>query len=304
MDKHDSIITEPENEELVALEEAAFSEAFSSTRGETPIKPEPVVEEVAPEAEVVEEVAPEPVVEQRLIAGLTEEQLTAALGRNGNLQGTVDKMAGRIGQLMQQVEALRKTPPTTQVAQHALDLKLEKLSAAFPELATILREDLQGITSAGVASAGEVVQQAPAGITQEQLDQIIGERLGSSQEQMREQIEMRVLSVIHPDWLEVIKTPQFAIFRDNVLQQGVGQQLMQSEDASFISTKLSEFKSWRDTQNAPKPVVPAPSVARKQTRLSNAVLPTSAGHVAQGGPITEEDAFISGFKAERAKAGA
>jgi len=295
----------------IAAEEAAFAKGFEEARG---IEPEPVGlgegetvnEEVAePVVPPAGETPPEPVVPPvtgRLIAGLTEEQLGAALARNATLQGSVDKMAGRIGQLMQQIEALRATPPTTAAAQVALDLKLEKLSGSFPELANLLREDLQGLQGAQAASPAPA---APAGITQEQIDAMFAERLGNTTNVLNETMERKVLTIMHPDWLDVIKTPQFALYRDNVLPAGEGKTLMESEDSVFISKGLTAFKEWQKASASPAaeiaeplPVVPA---ARK-SRLANAVLPAGSA-TAQNVVETEDDAFASAFKKERAKGG-
>jgi len=315
------MITLPETKAELAAEDAAFVKAFNETRAEdvagTALAEPPVLEEepvvpVETPAAVAPVETPAPVEgavvppgeTPKLFAGLTEEQLQAALARSGTLQGTVDKMAGRIGQLMQQIEALRKTPPTTQQAQVALDLKLEKLGAAFPELASMLREDLAGLQTP--ATAAPLVPAPPAGITQEQLDAILAERLNATNETMREQIEMKVLSIQHPDWLKVIKTPQFALWRDNVLGAEEGAKLMASEDSVFISQHLNDFKAWRD-KPAPAaeplvaPVVPEPP--KRTTRLANAVLPNGTAPVTTGGPITEEDAFAAGFAGEQKRAG-
>lgn len=308
--ENEEVITVAQSPEDLAAEEAAFSSGFIETRGETepaPVEPAPV-EPVAPlgDGETVNEEAAEPVAEPvavaspapKLIAGLTEEQLTAALARNASLQGTIDKMAGRMGQLMQQIEALRATPPTTQAAQVALDLKLEKLSGSFPELANLLREDLQGLQSAQAAAPAPA---APPGITQEQIDTMFAERLGTTTAKLTEQMEMKILSIQHPDWLQVIQTPQFAVYRDNVLPAGVGKQLMESEDSAFISAKLTEFKEWRAKSQAPAPAKPAIPPAR-QSRLAQAVIP-NGDRSAPKAPQTEEDAFIAGFKNARAAAG-
>lgn len=308
----ESIIRMPETAQDVADEEAAFNAAFAEGRGEEVTEsvesqepaadapdvakpaPAPATEEVkpAPEAEVT------PAATGRLIAGLTDEQIGAALARTGNLQSTVDKMAGRMGQLMQQLEALKKTPPTTVQAQNALDLKLEKLTAAFPELAAVLKEDLASLGGGGA----QVAAAPPAGITQEQLDAMFAERLSANSNTTKELIETRVLSVIHPDWNDVIREPSFALYRDNVLPDGVGKQLMESEDASFIATHLTGYKGWKLAQA--KPAEPAgvagkPVVSR---RLTNAVLPAGT-RSAPTGPITEEDAFNAAFKQEQSRRG-
>lgn len=309
-------LTVADTPEAAAAEDAAFAAAFIETRGESaekgetlpaePVADEPAAETVGEgEAEgPAEETPPAETPEApKLFAGLTEEQLQAALARSGSLQTTVDKMAGRIGQLMQQIEGLRATPPTTQAAQQALDLKLEKLSAAFPELASMLREDLAGLQG-GVAGQPALAPAAPAGITQEQLDAALAERLNQAQASMQEKMEVKVLSVLHPDWLTVIKSPQFALWRDNVLGPDAGKQLMESEDSAFISQHLTQFKSWREQSSAaPAPAPRAPVPPSRTSRLANAVIPNGGAGRPVTAPVTEEDAFAAAFAKERARGG-
>lgn len=295
-----------ETPETLAAEEAAFAASFSEALGTDDEVVVPVAEEVEPadEPEPVEsapaEPTPEPAASKQLtIAGLTEDQIAAALNRNAALQGTVDKMAGRMGQLMQQIEQLRTNPPTTQSAQKAFDVKLDKLTAAFPELGRLLAEDLQGMQGA----SSEPAPNLPQGITQEQFDAALNERLGATTSELREQVEVKILGIVHPDWQDVIRTPQFALYRDNVLPTGVGQQLMDSEDSSFISKHLSAFKSWRDSAvEQPAPTPPPQAQANRSRRLSNAVLPAGNAAPLQA-PVTEEDGFAAGFANERKRAG-
>ena len=313
-----SILRDEQSPEELAAEEAAFTEAFGknyesqsvsdgdeggSIPSNEPAEPNaPAADEpVEPSAPAAEEPAkPAPAAEPaKLIAGLTEEQVASALANAGNLRGTVDKMAGRMGQLMQQLEALKQTPPTTKQAQAAFDLKLEKLSAAFPELAAILKEDLASI---GSAPSAPVADAPPPGLSQEDLDKLITERLNSMGAQTREIIETRVLSVIHPDWNDLIREPQFALFRDNVLPAGVGKQLMESEDAAFIAGKLTQYKEWKAAQSKPAAPAPAPVAAPRANRLANAVMPAPARAPAAG-PVTEEDAFTAAFNRERGRGG-
>jgi len=309
----ENILTIDESPATIAAEEAAFAASFSETRGETAdeevVEPAPAAEEeaVEPSPAPAEPAQPEPVAAKPLtIAGLTEEQITAALNRSSTLQSTVDKMAGRMGQLMQQIEQLRTNPPTTQSAQKAFDVKLDKLTAAFPELGKLLAEDLQGMQT----SAAEPAPALPQGITQEQFDQVLNERLNATTTKMAEKVEEKILTIVHPDWNELIRTPQFALYRDNVLPAGVGQQLMSSEDSSFIAHHLTGFKAWRDgstqTNNtgttAVTEVITTPAQVTRARRLSNAVLPAGGAPAAQA-PVTEEDGFAAGFAAERKKGG-
>lgn len=310
----ENILTLDESPETIAAEEAAFAASFSETRGDEPAEPaepeatplaEEVVEPNAPAASepAPAEPAPAPGAAKPLtIAGLTEDQIAAALNRSSTLQSTVDKMAGRMGQLMQQIEQLRTNPPTTQSAQKAFDVKLDKLSAAFPELGKLLAEDLQGMQT-GAADPAPVL---PQGITQEQFDRALNARLSATTEQMREQVEVKILGIAHPDWEQVIRMPQFALYRDNVLPAGVGEKLMTSEDSAFISHHLTGFKAWRDgAQAAPAPaadIVTAPTQVTRSRRLANAVLPAGNAPAPQA-PVTEEDGFAAGFAAERKKGG-
>lgn len=300
MDENELVVAD--TPEARAAEEAAFTAGFAESRGEEPeagtvvpdepVTPEPT-EKVVDPVEVVAEVEP-----AKLFAGLTEEQIGAALARSGTLQGTVDKMAGRIGQLMQQIESLRTNPPTTQQAQKALDLKLEKLSGAFPELANLLREDLAGLSGSGAA---ELPASAPAGITQEQFDAALASKLNETRSALTEQMEIKVLTIVHPDWNQIIKTNEFALWRDNVLGPEAGRALMLSEDSAFISQNLTNFKKWRDAAAAPAPESPKPAPVARTTRLSNAVLPAGNAPAPQTA-ATEEDAFIAGFNKGRKSA--
>jgi len=58
--------------------------------------------------------------------------------------------------------------------------------------------------------------------------------------------EVRKLAAAHPDWETVIRTSEFRYWRDNVISDG--KNLMESEDAAFISLRLWQFKQWRQTR--------------------------------------------------------
>lgn len=285
------------NTEGLDADEAAFEAAFRGESSPEPSATEPEVLEVPTEPAANAEPEPTlpPVEPPKLIAGLTEEQLQEALARNTSLQGTVDKMAGRLGQLMQQIETLRTAPPTPAGAAK-LDLKLEKLSESFPELANLLREDL---AAAGASPATTAEPTAPivAGITQEELDA----RLAAVSESTRETIEVKVLSIMHPDWSSVITTPQFALWRDTVLPAGEGTKLMESQDAGEISAGLTKFKEWLKPAPSPAPA-PTPPTARAN-RLANAVMPNGGAAPAPVAELSEEAAFAASFASEQKRRG-
>lgn len=293
-------------EESVA-EDAAFAAAFNQERGiepeptpepETPVEPEVVAEEPAaePAAEPEPAAAEEPAAP--VIAGLTEEQVAAALARVSQQQSTIDKLGGRLGQLMQQVEKLKEQPRTA-AEQRSFDLKLERLQESFPELAEMLRHDLAGLGVGAPAQVGDQPQVQT--FTSDDVDRLVSEKLQAFQKQQEIGFEVRALGAAHPDWQDVIKTPQFALWRDNVIPDG--KELMESENAQFISLKLTQFKDWlRSTTSPVHQPAPAPAARQTNQRLANAVLPK--GNVAPApGPVTEEDAFAAAFAKERSRTG-
>ena len=304
---------EQTQEQFDAAEEAAFNEGFTTAAAESGLEhtfaaptapepapeaapaapePEPTAPETTPETPAGEpEVAPKPV-----LAGLTEDQVAVALSRVSQQQATIDKLGGRIGQLMQQVEAL-KTVPKTASEQRSFDVKLTKLSEAFPELAELLSEDLKGMTAGAAAPAAEP---APS-FTAEDVDAIVSSKLTQFQQQQERGLEVRMLGAAHPDWQDIIRTPQFALWRDNVITDG--KELMESESAQLISLRLTQFKDWAKATSTPAPA-PAAAPAPRQTnqRLANAVMPRGTTQ-AKPGEVSEEDAFALGFKAERARSG-
>jgi len=312
----DNMINEEMSPAEILAEEQAFESSFNAERGieePAPAAEPPKVEEPAPAAEPpkveepvpaaeppkVEEPTPTPARQPISIGGLNEEQIAQALSRIGTMQSAIDKMAGRNGQLMQQIEQLRNNPPQTVAQQRALDIKLTRLSEGFPELARLLQEDLQAsVPVPTVAAPGAPAEQV---LTPDAIEAKLAERLAP----LREEMEVKVLTVAHPDWMNVIRTPEFALFRDNVLPAGEGSKLMESEDSTYIAGKLTEFKQWRAAVTAPvtAPVTP-PAPSPQSRRLAGAVLPN--GTPASPAPaveMTEEDGFLSGFNAERKRTG-
>ena len=179
-------------EQLDDAMNAEFEKGFHVERGEVTPGPEPEVA-AEPEVEVTPEpaVAPEPeVAATPALAGLTEEQITTALARVSQQQATIDKLGGRIGHLIQQVEQLKSTPRTV-AEQRSFDLKLTRLTENFPELAEILREDLKEVAP---AMQGET-QPPKHTFTAEDVDKIVTEKLTAFQHQQERAMEVKVLAV-------------------------------------------------------------------------------------------------------------
>lgn len=288
----DDVVEQPaaESQESVAAQEAAFEAGFASVRGD-----EPPTQEAAPaesddkpavqtEAQP-KEATPEPAA---VLAGMTEDQIKALLVKAGEVDGLkaetetrVRQVFGKLGELNSLVQQLQKSRSESTGVK--LDpSKLTRLNTEFPEMAQMLAADLAEALAASPAGQASV---DPA-----QVDQLVSSRLSDLEEKLQHQMEMRWLSRTHKDWQSVVGSSDFRLWKDNVLAKDEAARLDESWDAEFIGGKLSEFKDWKEKSTR--------TATNKQKRLEAALTPQGAG---ASGPtaMTEEDAFLAGWKAVR-----
>ena len=241
-------------------DDAAFEAGFAGVDPE----PKPTAEEIAKELE---------------FAGYTETQIKELLGKVAEVDKLKEQQAkafGSLGSLKQAIDNLKSQPRPQATAIQLTKEKFAKLSKEFPELAEMLAEDLNGVLTGG-ASAPD-----PA-----QFEQIIETQLNTRLQPMQQQFEARVLTVMHPDWKQVVPSPEFAQWKQT-LPPEVAQELDTSWNAEFIGSKLSEFKDWKTKT--------AEAQRNKQRKLEAAITPKGgAAKVA----LSENDAFIQGFKEAR-----
>lgn len=261
-------IEQPAESAPVEQDDAAFEAGFNAANGieaEASAEPEPTPE-------------PEPQA-KALIAGMTEEQVKELLQKAAEvdkLREAQSKVFGTLGAMRQAIEALRQQPQPTPAAVQMTKDKLKRLSEMFPEMAEMLAEDLSGVLTAPVAA-----------IDPSQFEQAVQAKLDEQLSAQQRKFEAKVLSAMHPDWRQIVPSPEFAQWR-STLDPEVAAALDDSWDAEFIGAKLSEFKTWKNQQ--------AKSQQLKVKRLEAAVTP-------KGSPkppaMTDDDAFIAGFKSAR-----
>lgn len=247
--------TEQVVEQAAPNDDAAFLAGFNGvTTGEEEAQPEP---EPEPEAE------PEPV----RIAGYTEDELKALFAKVGEVDRLKEREAkiwGTIGSMKQAQESRGSSKITKE--------SFKRTAAEFPEMAEMLADDLSqlSIPSGGFDSSA--------------VERIIEERL----EKERKTSEVKLLSVMHPDWQRVVQEPEFQTWK-STLPPEKQDVLDNGWDALSIGEGLSTFKEWKSktTQTAES----------KRKRLEQAIAPKTASRVA---PVqTAEDAFMNGFKSVR-----
>lgn len=272
---------------VVDADDAAFAAGFAEARGDEPpaeAAPSDVTEPVAEEAPA--ENLPEAEAKaETLIAGLTESQLKELLIKAGevdSLKLQIEKSFGKVGELnrtLQQLQARTEAGEPVELTEE----DVADLANDFPELAqaqlNVLRKFASKMRGTGTA--------AQPAIDLDGLRQQVKQEVTAEYDR---KLEERLLNFRHPGWVQEVQSQDFMLWGQNQLGQDEFQQLIQSTDADFISSKLDAFKLWKD--NAVK------QTKQKQRRLESAITPRGDS---TSPPTTqsEEDAFIRAFKAAR-----
>lgn len=238
-----------------AESDAAFEEGFADVR-------EPTEEAEPP----------------KMFAGYTEDELKQLLEKVkevDKLKEREAKVFGTLGSLKQGMDAMRNQPQRPlPAAPMRLDAsKFKRLNQEFPEIASLLTEDL-----------GEVLQVGGG------VDPAVVERMVSSKlESTSKNYETKLLSVMHPDWREVAQSEAFKQWTGTLPPDEL-QVVKDSWDAIAVGKSLSAFKSWQAKTNQTR--------QHRQSRLESGITPTKGG--AQTTPVsTEQDAFLAGFRSVR-----
>lgn len=219
------------------------------------------------------------------------------------LRTTKDKTFGKLGSLQQMVDGFKaqaaKGGPAFSVKQ------LARLEAEFPELASLLVQDLGdafGSSAAPTQPAGDegnpdagASGAAAPGADAAQVDPFndprVQERLQQQEAQTR-QLHMAVVDQAHPDWRDLARTPEFAEWRTSLPAQA--QQLLAgSWDSSVMTDAFTDFKNWRAKRSAT-----ADASNQRDKRLANAV-PATTGRPTGQHVVDDDAAFLSGFKKAR-----
>jgi hypothetical protein len=215
---------------------------------------------------------PEPEPEPVRIAGYTEDELKELLAKAQEVDRLKEREAkiwGTLGSMKQAIES-RANSATPKVTKESF----KRLSSEFPEMAEMLADDLSQISMPS------------GGFDPSSVEKVIEERL----DRERKVNETKILSVMHPDWQQVVRDESFATWKET-LSDEAKQVLNDGWDAILIGEGLSAFKEWKSktTQTA----------ASKRQRLESAIAPKT---VIRSAPVqTAEDAFTAGFNSVRGR---
>lgn len=239
-------------------DDAAFQAGFDTARSGGEPEPEP-----------------EP---PKLIAGFTEDQVKELLQKASEvdrLKERESKVFGSIGALRQAVDQLRNQPQS-KAAAAPVNIALKRMSQEYPEMAESLMEDLKESLAGGVGGQA---------FDPRVVDEIVNQRLDHTSKGY----EMKLLSVMHPDWRTIPASQEFAQWKGTLAPDEL-QIVNDSWDAIAVGDTLTKFKAWKAQTSQAK--------AQRQSRLEAAATPTRGARTPTPS-MTENDAFVAGFKSVR-----
>lgn len=191
------------------------------------------------------------------------------------LTKTHDKAFGKIGQLEQELKELKAIRAQqfepTQITKDTFKNVTEYF--ADEDFAEKLASDLASVQFGGYGTSSadiEIIRQEMASFKQES--------------------EVKLLTVLHPDWKEAVNKPEFEIWQQSLSPEGKAElAALQSErwDGLQAAKAITGFKNWEKRK--------ADAEAKKQERLAQAVPLKGAGTTARTSTLDSEDAFNAGL---------
>jgi len=275
---------EEEHQQQVEAFEAGFN-GGESAPVEAPQQAEEEAIEQPPEAV--------PEVEAAVLAGLTETQIKELFAKAARVDSVeqelraattrnkqeVERAWGKFGEVQREIQNLQKQRATTGSFGDISDDDFRELAEEYPDLAKLQLAGLKRL----FAKAGGGAPTAPA-FDMSEFDQRLQNQQSQTEQRMSQMVESKLLSAMQPDWKELTKSADFALWKQTLTPE-TRQQVETSWDASFLSGGIDTFREWKDSQKQGQ--------QRKQDRLLQAVAPQ--GVRAQRTTADEIDAFNAGF---------
>lgn len=244
----------------------------SETFEEQEVIPEKVIDEGEAHfneglAEALGEEIPEPTQEEEKeeidLSWLNKEQFESLVAKAGQVdelsskyQQLHDKAFGTIGQLKQEINSLKQTRSSAPVSKEAF----KEITEYFGDeaLSEALAKDLSGLQLGGGSPE----------INDEAINERIEQAVNSRAESLNQEIELKILTLQHPDWKQLKDTPDFQHWR-TTLPPEQNNLLSETWDAVTLSSAFTSFKNWNGKKTEAE--------QKKKQRLENAIAPTSGG---------------------------
>lgn len=285
-------------EQIAEAEAEDFSKGFDKVQS-TSVTPSP---ETTPAKATVEAAPPPPVDDPgkkpaTLIAGMTEEELKAALARGGSVKQEVDaevrKVYSKIGEINRTVQELAKNLSAGKSGRKVTAEMLKRVNDELPGLGTALAEDLSAIL--GASETAQVAAEAK-GVTFDP-ETYFAEKLSPALQAMETRIndaaQAELLEFMHPNYVEVLKTKDFKDWLQT-LPEDRRKTVVHSPRAVVAGAAITEFKAYQEKAKKARD--------RQTNRLEAAITPKTGGGAPA--PTTQDDeaAFAAGFTKAAKKA--
>lgn len=222
----------------------------------------------------------------------TEDDVVNAFATIAKLQKALDTVNGTYGNRLAEIQArINELQSKQQSATTMSSAKLEKLRAEYPDVADLLEADMQAIL---------VKSDAPQ-IDQAAIDKLLEEKAAKLEQRLTEkekQMEIRELKRVHPDFREVAGydvdtngivewiNPEFGVWAATTLTKEERSELINSNDAGFLSEVLTRYK---ESKKTPSTEEPKQTSALKQKTIENALRPKSVVSTSSGVGKSEEE---------------
>lgn len=269
------------------VEEQAFEAGFNATDIEpvAPLEEKTTPEEPPVEAKQEEETQSEIIPEKR---PLTEDDLAAIESKlKGEFGKNFDRVFGKIGEVSQKLTELQNMrEQAAKISPKARD----RLKVEFPELEEMLFDREEEKETKQEVNQDDERKPEPAK-TEDRPDKEV-------QLTVEQLVERRLLKRDHPDWEQVVHTPDF-IGWVNKLPAADKEQLRASWDADYVSQKLSEFKAAKNTAAQTTKNQKAAIDKSKEDRLAAALTPRRVPADLTLDTDDEEAAMLKSFRPYR-----
>jgi hypothetical protein len=250
--------------------ESGFDDSIETPLGETSSSESQA--EQAQEAQIQEVVEQNPHLTESQVRELFEHNNQRLYGKFGEVQREIKRLEALAQQSFEQRE---QAQPLNITAEHFSNMR-EEFGEDF---AAALARDLAGLPLGG---SGQ-------GLGQAQIDELVTQRT----ESLKNDFEMKIVEVQHPDWQDVAASDDFKGWVAQ-LPVDVQDQLNNTWDSKFVARALSAYKNDRDLhlENIKKAQLEQQAAEKaKQKKLQAAVLPRSTGRTSD----EYDDDFEAGF---------
>lgn len=241
------------------------------------------------------------VITKRQLAELTSVHGTVA-ALQAELRQAVDSTNGRFGSIQQTLKQVKEQASQGIRPSFA---QMEAMEEVFPELAEVMKRDLERAFGAGNATqpgsegeeGGEDDQQGDdsdaSGADAPGAAPAVNPLEAPEVKKALRAAQLSIVDAKHEGWRALPATPAWQTWRDQ-LPPDARELLRTTTDAATLSEAIDDFKAWEQKQAA------ATSASNQRgKRLEHAVPATNGSTGAVRSTVTDDDAFEDGFKSAR-----